>query len=76
MLIEAAKGGHTNVVNLLLDYPNNLVSPTPELLQAAAAQDPAAEVRLGRAHRSQKDPLKPEGRQICLSVRNDVEIPL
>lgn len=22
MLIEAAKGGHTNVVNLLLDYPN------------------------------------------------------
>lgn len=24
MLIEAAKGGHTNVVNLLLDYPNGL----------------------------------------------------
>jgi len=23
MLIEAAKGGHTNVVNLLLDYPQN-----------------------------------------------------
>lgn len=24
MLIEAAKGGHTNVVNLLLDYPQGL----------------------------------------------------
>lgn len=27
MLIEAAKGGHTTVVNLLLDWPNNLLSP-------------------------------------------------
>ncbi|XP_044136846.1 ankyrin repeat and KH domain-containing protein 1-like [Bufo gargarizans] len=26
MLIEAAKGGHTNVVSYLLDYPNNLLS--------------------------------------------------
>lgn len=24
MLIEAAKGGHTNVVNLLLDYPHTI----------------------------------------------------
>jgi len=23
MLIEAAKGGHTNVVQILIDYPNN-----------------------------------------------------
>jgi hypothetical protein len=28
MLIEAAKGGHTNVVNLLLDWPNNMMSPS------------------------------------------------
>lgn len=27
MLIEAAKGGHTNVVNLLLDYPNAAHKP-------------------------------------------------
>ena len=24
MLIEAAKGGHTNVVTMLIDYPNSL----------------------------------------------------
>ena len=29
MLIEAAKGGHTSVVNLLLDWPNSLASATP-----------------------------------------------
>uniref|UniRef100_A0AAY4B0I7 K Homology domain-containing protein n=1 Tax=Denticeps clupeoides TaxID=299321 RepID=A0AAY4B0I7_9TELE len=34
MLIEAAKGGHTNVVSYLLDYPNNILSvPTPDLSQ-------------------------------------------
>ena len=27
MLIEAAKGGHTNVVTLLIDYPNSLMIP-------------------------------------------------
>uniref|UniRef100_A0A673IK55 Ankyrin repeat and KH domain-containing protein 1-like n=1 Tax=Sinocyclocheilus rhinocerous TaxID=307959 RepID=A0A673IK55_9TELE len=32
MLIEAAKGGHTNVVSYLLDYPNNILSvPAPDL---------------------------------------------
>ena len=35
MLIEAAKGGHTNVVNLLLDYPNSILSPSPDLQQLA-----------------------------------------
>lgn len=25
MLIEAAKGGHTNVVQLLLDYPHSMI---------------------------------------------------
>ena len=34
MLIEAAKGGHTMVVQMLIDFPNSLVS--------AAAQGPAA----------------------------------
>ncbi|XP_012583287.1 PREDICTED: ankyrin repeat and KH domain-containing protein 1 isoform X6 [Condylura cristata] len=34
MLIEAAKGGHTNVVSYLLDYPNNVLSvPTPDVSQ-------------------------------------------
>ena len=31
MLIEAAKGGHTTVVNLLLDWPTSMMSPTAEL---------------------------------------------
>ncbi|XP_061007459.1 ankyrin repeat and KH domain-containing protein 1 isoform X9 [Dama dama] len=34
MLIEAAKGGHTNVVSYLLDYPNNVLSvPTTDVTQ-------------------------------------------
>ncbi|XP_031305019.2 ankyrin repeat and KH domain-containing protein 1 isoform X11 [Camelus dromedarius] len=34
MLIEAAKGGHTNVVSYLLDYPNNVLSvPTTDVSQ-------------------------------------------
>ena len=38
MLIEAAKGGHTNVVNLLLDYPNSILSPSPDLQQLASTE--------------------------------------
>ena len=41
MLIEAAKGGHTNVVNLLLDYPNSIISPTPDLQQLANTESTA-----------------------------------
>ncbi|XP_019475842.2 protocadherin gamma-A8-like [Meleagris gallopavo] len=34
MLIEAAKGGHTNVVSYLLDYPNNVLPvPSADLSQ-------------------------------------------
>uniref|UniRef100_H3BA65 Ankyrin repeat and KH domain containing 1 n=1 Tax=Latimeria chalumnae TaxID=7897 RepID=H3BA65_LATCH len=34
MLIEAAKGGHTNVVSYLLDYPNNILSvPAADMSQ-------------------------------------------
>nr|XP_020655029.1 ankyrin repeat and KH domain-containing protein 1-like isoform X4 [Pogona vitticeps] len=34
MLIEAAKGGHTNVVSYLLDYPNNVLSvPNTDMSQ-------------------------------------------
>lgn len=29
MLIEAAKGGHTTVVQLLLDYPHSIMMNTP-----------------------------------------------
>jgi len=38
MLIEAAKGGHTTVVNLLLDWPNNVQSPSPDLEQHSPPQ--------------------------------------
>ncbi|XP_056372521.1 ankyrin repeat and KH domain-containing protein 1 isoform X2 [Hyla sarda] len=33
MLIEAAKGGHTNVVSYLLDYPKNIISVPSEINQ-------------------------------------------
>uniref|UniRef100_A0A8C7QX56 Ankyrin repeat and KH domain containing 1 n=1 Tax=Oncorhynchus mykiss TaxID=8022 RepID=A0A8C7QX56_ONCMY len=43
MLIEAAKGGHTNVVSYLLDFPNNILSvPAPDLCQLTPpSQDPS-----------------------------------
>ncbi|XP_073505669.1 ankyrin repeat and KH domain-containing protein 1-like [Phyllobates terribilis] len=44
MLIEAAKGGHTNVVSYLLDYPKNALSlpPTDISQLTSALQDPFA----------------------------------
>ena len=39
MLIEAAKGGHTNVVSILIDYPNSLVMTNEAALSAAAFND-------------------------------------
>ncbi|CAJ0937976.1 unnamed protein product, partial [Ranitomeya imitator] len=44
MLIEAAKGGHTNVVSYLLDYPKNAMSvpPTDISQLTSALQDPFA----------------------------------
>lgn len=36
MLIEAAKGGHTNVVQLLLDYPHSMLYTTQQQAQGAA----------------------------------------
>jgi hypothetical protein len=35
MLIEAAKGGHTSVVQLLLDYPHSIMMTTPHPHNAA-----------------------------------------
>ncbi|XP_032703372.1 ankyrin repeat and KH domain-containing protein 1 isoform X12 [Lontra canadensis] len=45
MLIEAAKGGHTNVVSYLLDYPNNVLSvPTTDVSQLTSpSQDQSQE---------------------------------
>lgn len=46
MLIEAAKGGHTNVVSYLLDYPNNILSvPAPDLSQLTPPSQDASQVR-------------------------------
>lgn len=45
MLIEAAKGGHTNVVSYLLDYPNNILSvPAPDLSQLTPPSQDASQV--------------------------------
>lgn len=47
MLIEAAKGGHTNVVSYLLDYPNNILSvPAPDLSQLTPPSQDASQVNI------------------------------
>ncbi|KAM6978065.1 ankyrin repeat and KH domain-containing protein 1-like [Aplochiton taeniatus] len=45
MLIEAAKGGHTNVVSYLLDYPNNILSvPAPDMSQLTPPSQDVSQV--------------------------------
>lgn len=43
MLIESAKGGHTNVVSYLLDYPNNV--PATEMSQLTPPSHDTSQVR-------------------------------
>lgn len=51
MLIEAAKGGHTNVVSYLLDYPNNILSvPAPDLSQLTPPSQDASQVNIATNH--------------------------
>lgn len=51
MLIEAAKGGHTNVVSYLLDYPNNILSvPAPDLSQLTPPSQDASQVYKALSH--------------------------
>lgn len=51
MLIEAAKGGHTNVVSYLLDYPNNILSvPAPDLSQLTPPSQDASQVNWAFEH--------------------------
>lgn len=46
MLIEAAKGGHTNVVSYLLDYPNNVLSvPTTDVSQLTPSSQDQSQVK-------------------------------
>ena len=45
MLIEAAKGGHVNVVNLLLDWPNNMSTTDVTQLSPPHSQLETIEVR-------------------------------
>lgn len=69
MLIEAAKGGHTNVVSYLLDYPNNILSvPAPDLSQLTPPSQDASQVNTWVG----KNQLCPNY-VICKSVTN-VEI--
>lgn len=45
MLIEAAKGGHTNVVSYLLDYPNNvLLVPNTDVSQLTSPSQDESQV--------------------------------
>ena len=53
MLIEAAKGGHTNVVTMLIDYPNSLnvmaAAPNDGMPAGMAAAAAAAQGTLNYA---------------------------
>lgn len=46
MLIEAAKGGHTNVVQLLLDYPHSMLLNSQQQQGAGAAAAATAATNL------------------------------
>ena len=56
MIIEAAKGGHTNVVKLLLEWPNRLMLNSsidlaqPDMPHVNMAQAALEEVRHPKAH--------------------------
>lgn len=42
MLIEASKGGHIGVVQMLLDYPNSMIPPPPTSSTSLSATVPAS----------------------------------
>lgn len=68
MLIEAAKGGHTNVVSYLLDYPNNILSvPAPDLSQLTPPSQDASQVNA----RVKKKKFPPDY-MICICDCRDV----
>ena len=47
MLIEAAKGGHTSVVQLLLDYPHSIMMTTPHPHNTSAGASGAPQSATG-----------------------------
>lgn len=49
MLIEAAKGGHVNVVNLLLDWPNNMLTTATDVTQLSPPHSQLETVEVGLA---------------------------
>uniref|UniRef100_A0A8C4YBS9 Ankyrin repeat and KH domain containing 1 n=1 Tax=Gopherus evgoodei TaxID=1825980 RepID=A0A8C4YBS9_9SAUR len=59
MLIEAAKGGHTNVVSYLLDYPNNVLSvPTADMSQLTPPSQDQSQVRHKSASKQKSSSLQ------------------
>ena len=56
MLIEAAKGGHTNVVQLLLDYPHSIMMSTPHCATSAP-------MMLPQPQQQQPQQLQPQQQQ-------------
>ena len=75
MLIEAAKGGHTNVVSILIDYPNSLVMTNEAALSAAAFNDGSinsgsggSNTVQGGAHPGSHHTVQQtQGQQVCIS---------
>lgn len=71
MLIEAAKGGHTNVVSYLLDYPNNILSvPAPDLSQLTPPSQDASQVNT-RVKKKKKKKYRPDY-LICMFINVDM----
>ena len=60
MLIEAAKGGHTPVVGLLLDYPRSIVMATP----------PATNIQLQQQQQQQQQQQLQQQQQQVLSLEH------
>ena len=56
MLIEAAKGGHTNVVSILIDYPTQYapMMPAEETNPAVATPSMKSGPRKGRGQQQQQ----------------------
>ena len=67
MVIEAAKGGHTQVVKLLLEYPNRMLMNTQQDLPQITATD---------SHLVEVSTIQPFGMFIVLDKRRYTQIDL
>lgn len=84
MLIEAAKGGHTNVVHLLLDYPHSIMMQPPHSQpnqQQPTVQEVPENARVASVEENGQNKLpihcvsKPHNPQKSLSLLRKIKLP-